>query len=888
MTLFIIIAAFLFGMFWNAWRYEQEALLWLPASPPTHQPARQGTQYYSRDGEHLLVTRATQWSAISDWRPLDEFPEALTEAIQWLLLPGGKSETPAPRINHAWQLLYDVVWQDLPPATGISGYLARELILPPTLRPQETDRALEWALANQLRRQYSPDELLEWYLNRLPFDEFISGAEAASLAYFGAILSEISATQAIQLAWEAVSQSHPVLLSEFPALAQALTERGQISDEAAQQLIAAGPLNRMITQPILNSPYADFIAFAHEQAITILQNYGFDANDALATGLNIITTLDWHQQQELEHSLSEILSETESTGLHSSALVVLDVEEGSITSMAGAAGQADASPAPVILPFLYLEGLRGQSNTPLHAASMLLDLPRTYPHPEIIGLEINARNSDDEFFGPILLAEALKTLRAVPIYEAIGGNLGLANAIETAGRLGWSSLVDETPSPSLLTHGGAVSVLDSAYAYAILANQGIMQGMPAVMSQSRERPHDPTTILEILDTNGNRIWRYERDEARYQTAILDAKLAALINALLRSDAGWVQLQGASGHSVTDQSGFWHLAYSPQHVFALHLKRDADDPLPLTITELDNLNQRLSSVSERTRPPKTWPANEHLIEHTVCVRSGGLANGLCEEIVLPFLPEIAPSQIDTHWQRIAINRFNGLLASEVTPAELIEEKVVFVPPVSAQGWWASEGYETMPTTVDTVTTAASRLILKPLSSPTQRGRIPIEGWLDPRGLIELEIAYGAGPYPSKWEILENDPQLYIEQDRGALPGTLAVWDSSNLNGDFTIRARASFQDNLEETDTIRALIDNQPPLFSFTTVMEGDSALIQIHNAENDIIRVEYASDSLPMGIQTSPPFGFTLSRSSWSGGNLQAKAYDAAGNFAERTIALDR
>ena len=875
-------------MFWNAWRHDQDALLWLPSSPQTHQPSQRGTQYYFRDGDHFLATRTANWGSISEWRPIDEYPEALTEAIKWLLFPSDPIESPIPLFIHAWQLLYDVIWQDLPPAEGISGYLARELLLPPTLMPQEADRALEWALANLLRRQYSPNELLEWYLNRIQFDEVIAGVDAASLAYFGTTLTEINTKQSIQLAWQAVSQSHPTLLGEFQSLPTAMNQQGQISDEEALQLISAGPLNEITTHPIHDSTYSEFIELAHDQASTILQNYGYDAKNAFATGLTIITTLDWSQQQQVEQSISEILTIAESAGFDSGAFIAIDVKEGSITSMVGSARLENAPPAPVILPFLYLEGLRGQSNPPLHAATMLLDLPKTYPHPEINGLEINARNSDDEFLGPILFADALETLRAVPIYEAIGSDLGLANAIQIAGRLGWSSLVDETPNHTLLTQGGAVSVLDTAYTYTTLANRGVMHGLPAAMRQSSDRPHDPIAILEIIDAKGNSIWRYEMDDDRYSTSLLDANLADLINVLLMTEENGVHLKGASGNTATDQSGLWHLTYSPQQVFALHLKREESNSFLLTESELENFNQRFLYLTEHIRTQTSWPNNEQFMERSVCVRSGGLANGYCEEIILPFLPDITPSHLDTHWQRIAINRLNGLRASEATPADLIEERIVFLPPKSAQNWWTSNGFETVPDSVDTITTATSKLILKPFSSTTQRGQIPIEGWINPQGLNELEIAFGAGQFPNEWEILEIDPLLLNGQELESPPVILAVWNSNNLNGDYSIRARASYQDNYSETDTIKVLLDNQPPQFSITTQIEDDSVRIEIINVENDITRMDYSIDSMPLGIQTSSPFGFTLSLSMWVGGNLQATAYDAAGNSAEQSLMLGR
>ena len=57
----------------------------------------------------------------------------------------------------------------------------------------------EIVLALELDRRYSKDQILEWYLNQVPFGRNAYGVEAASQVYFKKSVSEISLSEAATL-----------------------------------------------------------------------------------------------------------------------------------------------------------------------------------------------------------------------------------------------------------------------------------------------------------------------------------------------------------------------------------------------------------------------------------------------------------------------------------------------------------------------------------------------------------------------------------------------------------------------------------------------------------------------------------------------------------------
>lgn len=90
-------------------------------------------------------------------------------------------------------ILYDLKIRDVSEAQGastISQQLIKNYFL--TLDKTIKRKTRELILTLEMERRYSKDQILNWYLNLVPFGSYLYGVEAASWAFYDKPVSEIS------------------------------------------------------------------------------------------------------------------------------------------------------------------------------------------------------------------------------------------------------------------------------------------------------------------------------------------------------------------------------------------------------------------------------------------------------------------------------------------------------------------------------------------------------------------------------------------------------------------------------------------------------------------------------------------------------------------------
>jgi len=247
----------------------------------------------------------------------------------------------------------------------------------------------------------------------------------------------------------------------------------------------------------------------------------------------------------------------------------------------------------------------------------------------------------------------------------------------------------------------------------------------------------------------------------------------------------------------------------------------------------------------------------------------------------------PTQQDTLWKRYQINSRNGLIATSSTPPELITEKVFFDYPTEAIEWAKSAGEPLAPTDYDT-TAAPNGATVAAISSPTGLARV--KGTLAVRGNIvsadaqTFTLAYGAGVNPSQWtSILGGDPKA-----RGQNV-VLGEWDTTGLDGLYTLRLNITLKDNIFQLYTVQVTVDNKPPTVRVVAPQEGqpigtsDKAIaLEAEAVDNvEVAYVEFYHNALLIDSVKSAPY-----RSSWTidSSGIQSFymiVYDTAGNSVQ-------
>jgi penicillin-binding protein 1A len=335
------------------------------------------------------------------------------------------------------------------------------------LTPERTVRRKiqEAILAVWLEMNFSKDQILTAYLNRVYFGSGTYGIDAAARAYFGVPAMDVNLEQAAILAGllkapsrysperdpEAARQRAEVVLS-------AMVDAGFITDKERQAADDQPPVPPRRPGGGSGSRYfADWVA---DQVP--------DFVNTAAPALRVETTLVPSLQRAAESIVDARMGEDgEKVGASQAALVAMR-PDGAVVAMVGGRGYsqsqfnravtAQRQPGSSFKMFAYLSAVE-QGLTP---DSLVLDAPITIKN-------WSPGNYDGKFHGEVTAREALAKSYNTAAVRMLQ-RAGVDRTIELAHRLGINSPL--RPELSLALGTSEVNLLELTAAYAALANQG--------------------------------------------------------------------------------------------------------------------------------------------------------------------------------------------------------------------------------------------------------------------------------------------------------------------------------------------------------------------------------------------------------------------------------
>lgn len=196
----------------------------------------------------------------------------------------------------------------------------------------------EAVMALKLEQVYTKDEILEMYLNYIPFGHGAYGIEAAARVYFGTTTSQLTIAQGALLAGVIKAPSHyaPHLnmdksIQRRNLVLSLMAEQGYITEEQNQQ--AQSEQVVLCEEPKFE--YGFFTDMVLSEAQSIL---GADSEELLSSGYRIYTTLDQGLQNKLEtlfENASNFPGNAQDGSLCESAVCVLDSRTSEIRAVMG-------------------------------------------------------------------------------------------------------------------------------------------------------------------------------------------------------------------------------------------------------------------------------------------------------------------------------------------------------------------------------------------------------------------------------------------------------------------------------------------------------------------------------------------------------------------------
>ncbi|NPV67559.1 MAG: penicillin-binding protein [Anaerolineae bacterium] len=855
-----------------------------------------------REGKRILYQIADRPAGESAWLSLPELPPAVWQATV-AIEDGRFFERPGFTLPALVNALWDaLIFGQMSLHDPILEYLTQQVIMPLSELPaSHPDRAYtDTILIMELRRRYSRQELLTWYLNTALYGNGAYGIDAAARLYLGKSATGLTLSEAALLAGipaqplanpfdqpDAAFERQKLVLDSMAAYAF-------IGPDQAQAAAIRLEVSRPLAPTDVVAPH--YALAARRQAELILRDAGYDGARLVAEGgLRITTTLDLELQYQVECALRTHITRLSGVdpafvyataigdpcvaaaylppmrpediglahGVTNGAAVVIDSATGEVLAYVGSVdywneglgGALDSAArayeaGSMLRPYIYLTAL-SQGYT---AATMTLDVPLTIGEASA-PLEVANRNGIHA--GPISLREAL-IRDATPPAAQVMNLVGAPNVVRTAHSMGLTTLRDSPSSydSSLAVTGGEATLLDLTYSFSVLANGGHMVGtrVPVELEAPGFRALDPVMVLQITDAQGAVLWSYEPQHRD----TLDPALAYLMNHMLSDRGLRARVFGASNvydigrpagvyaGLAADGRDLWAVGYTPQRSVGVWLGNVDRSPT----VGLDAGNGPASlwyailryTVERDGLPVVDWPRPATIVEQQVCAISGLLPTRYCPVVTEVFAQGTQPVRQDTYYQMVEVNRQNGRRATASTPRDLVEQRVYFTYPPEAQAWAAAQGIQGPPEEYDVVglpPILGPVAILEPDPLAYVRGVVEVRGNATLPNFEYYQLAYGAGLNPTDWTQIGE--RVYIPA-RGAL---LGQWDTTGLEGLYSLRLTVVAADQAVQESIIQVTVDNTPPQVSIT-VPEGGAE-----------IRVSGLNPVLELGVAYADNVGVT-------------------------------
>jgi penicillin-binding protein 1C len=343
-------------------------------------------------------------------------------------------------------------------------------------RPRRiTAKLLETFRAMQLTVHHSKRELLEIYVNLVPYGANIEGVGAASWCYFGKPASRLSLGEIALLTTlpRAPNRYDPLREADRARRARDLVLDQLVARHAfTQREIAEAkrqPLPRVRRKPPFAAPH--FCDLAVKRA-----GGPPERSDGQNPHFQIETTLDPRMQKLAEERLAARVRGLRVVGVENAAAVVIDNKTREVRALVGSAGfferqfdghvngaTARRSPGSTLKPFLYARAFDRGTLVP---DSYLFDIPTDFSGyvPENYDGNYRRRVTVREALVQSLNAPAVRLLAddGIDDFLAVLRRGGLRTLDRSAGEYGLP----------LILGSGEVSLLDLTNLYATLANGG--------------------------------------------------------------------------------------------------------------------------------------------------------------------------------------------------------------------------------------------------------------------------------------------------------------------------------------------------------------------------------------------------------------------------------
>jgi len=661
---FIAVVAFLVGAIITV-----GAFAWYSKDLPDHNKliernVAQSTKIYDRTGKTLLydVHGAEKRTLLK----FEEIPEVVKQATI-------ATEDRYFYEHHGFNLLAMFKGVIIDPLLGRGqrggSTLTQQFVKNAILTDEKTisRKIKEFILSYRIEKIFTKDQILQMYLNEIPYGSVSYGIQSAAQTYFNKDAKDLTLAEA-------------AILAGIPKAPTFYSPYGNHVDRLmARQQYILGQMAEMgyITQEQADSAAREEIKFAKKQESIIAPHFVMYVKEVLSEqfgeemvesgGLKVITTLDLEKQQIAEEAVTNgVQKRGKQYGFNNAALYSIDPKTGQIVAMVGSKdyfGKSEPEgcvsgknckfepndnvilrlrqPGSSIKPLVYAAAFQ-KGYTP---NTILYDVDTTFKTSD--GRDYNPKNYDFSQHGPVTMRQALAGSLNIPAVKTLY-LVGVQKALDFFELMGYTSFEDRSRfGLAIVLGGGEVRMTEHASAFGIFADQG--------------KYHKPTTILKVENSKGEVLLEFE-DKPRQ---VIDANLANIMSNVLSDNNARAYVFGTQnnlviGRPVAAKTGTtnefkdaWTMGYTPSLLTGVWvgnndssvMKRGADG----SVVAAPIWNEYMRKALAKT-PVQNFPAPK------------------IDATGKPVLDGVKAEE-----KIVKIDKYSKKLATELTPASYVEEK-----------------------------------------------------------------------------------------------------------------------------------------------------------------------------------------------------------------------
>ncbi len=494
-------------------------------------------------------------------------------------------------------------------------------------------KLIECVHALQLELHYSKDEILQMYLNLVPYGGNIEGVKAASLLYYDRLPQQLSLAQVVCLS---VIPNRPTTLRLGEQNPEILSQRDLWLHRFAQrEVFRKEMIDDALREPLVLKRVA-IPRWAPHYALRLRSRF---PNRPI-----IQSTLSAKAQQLCTQLCFNYVQRTKMLGIYNCAVMVLNNQTRNVEAYVGSAdfndkahaGECDGvqalrSPGSALKPLLYAQAIDQGLLTP---KTIVTDVPLNYNG-------YSPENYDQTFHGAVSVEQALAQSLNIPAVKVLH-DIGVQPFAQKLNTLGFRDIKADAANVglSLALGGCGVRLEELAQMYSCFASGGIVRPLH--------------WIPEDVDTNGRRI--VSPASAFMVTDILTQLTRPDLPVNFMSATHVPKVAWKTGTSYGRRDA-WSVGYNKKYTIAVWVGNFSGEGIAdLTgSTSATPLLFELFNSLDYNATSEWYKAPADVDFRIVCAETGLPPGEYCDKTVTDyFVPTVSPARKCEHVRRIAVS------------------------------------------------------------------------------------------------------------------------------------------------------------------------------------------------------------------------------------------